>query len=123
MEELSIAPLSYENTNWASITKYVPKDNSYVLHRGLFKNMDDNDMVQLAKIIQIKTPDNKKGGWIVNTKRQQLNNIKWDPVNKTYNITFTYQIVERWELYETHTTSNMKYLAIYLPDLYKYKSL
>ena len=82
IEELSIAPLSYENTNWASITKYVPKDNSYVLHRGLFKNMDDNDMVQLAKIIQIKTPDNKKGGWIVNTKRQQLNNIKWDPIKK-----------------------------------------
>jgi len=59
------------------------------LHSGLFKNTDDNDMVLFAKIIQVKTP-----------KRQQLNNIKWDPINKTYNITFTYLVVERWGLYE-----------------------
>ena len=26
-------------------------------------------------------------------------------------------------VYKRHTTTNMKYLAIYLPDLYKYKSL
>ena len=123
MEELSIAPLSYVDTNWAAITKYVPKDNSYVLHTGLFKNMDDDDMVKLAKLMEVKTPDNERGGWVINTKRRQLNNIKWDPIKKTYIITFTRQINKRLTFYETHTTTNMKYLAIYLPDLYKYKSL
>ena len=78
-------------------------------------------MFSIKFLLELKAYDEKTGGWVIDTKKMKLQAIEWNTCDKKYRIIYRHKINPRWKIYNTNTTSDMKYLAISRARLMKYR--